>query len=184
MKGNFYLTGMKVALISKDEAVNEALSQLEKRLTEGRAEVLLKTDLSDYAGYYAVQDFAPELTLFVDKGTSGVHTVKIANASDLKKRDTSACYQAAQPFLHELRMRGEQPESQGVYKPDWNDVKYWDWYWRDKSPMLYVRSKLDADQLADALYNGVLEFGIARRKEQLTPEKEECCGLKGAVSRG
>ena len=184
MQGNFYLTNMKVALISKDEAVNEALSQLEKRLTEGRAEVLLKTDLNDYAGYYAVQDFAPALTLFVDKGTSGVHTVKIENASGLKKRDTSACYQAAQPFLHELRMRGEQPESQGVYKPDWNDVKYWDWYWKDKSPMLYVRSKLDSDQLADALYNGVLEFGIARRKEQLEPEKEECCGLKGAVSRG
>ena len=184
MKGNFYLTGMKVALISKDEAVNEALSQLNDRLTEGGAKTLLKTDLNDYAGYYAVQDFAPELTLFVDKGTNGVHTIKVANASDLKKRDTSACYQAAQPFLHELRMRGEQPESQGVYKPDWNDVKYWDWYWRDKSPMLYVRSKLDADQLADALYNGVLEFGIARRKEQLEPEKEECCGLKGAVSRG
>ena len=47
MQGNFYLTNMKVALISKDEAVNEALSQLEKRLTEGRAEVLLKTDLND-----------------------------------------------------------------------------------------------------------------------------------------
>lgn len=184
MQGNFYLTGMKVALISKDEAVNEALSQLEKRLTEGRAEVLLKTDLNDYAGYYAVQEFAPELTLFVDHGTSGVHAVKVANASDLKKRDTSACYQALQPFLHELRMRGEQPESQGVYKPDWNDVKYWDWYWRDKSPMLYVRSKLDADQLADALYNGVLALGISRRKKQMEPEKEECCGLKGAVDRG
>ena len=184
MEGNFYLKNMKVALISKDEAVNEALSQLEKRLTEGGANVLLKTDLNDYAGYYAVQEFAPELTLFVDKGTSGMHAVKVANASDLKKRDTSACDQAAQSFLHELRMRGEQPESQGVYKPDWNDVKYWDWYWRDKSPMLYVRSKLTAEQLADALYNGVLEFGIARRKEQMEPEKEECCGLNGAVSRG
>ena len=172
MKGNFYLTGMKVALISKDEAVNEALSQLNDRLTEGGTKTLLKTDLNDYAGYYAVQEFTPELTLFVDKGTSGVHTVKVANASDLKKRDTSACYQAAQPFLHELRMRDEQPESQGVYKPDWNDVKYWDWYWRDKSPMLYVRSKLTVDQLADALYNGVLEFGKARRKEQMEPKKK------------
>lgn len=183
MKGNFYLTGMRVALISKDEAVNEALTQLNDHLTEGGAKTLLKTDLNDYAGYYAVQEFAPELTLFVDKGTSGVHTVKIANASDLKKRDTSACYQAAQPFLHELRMRGAHPESQGVYKPEWEDVKYWEWYWRDKSPMLYVRSKLNADQLADALYNGVLAFGKARRKKQLTPEKEECCGLKGAVTR-
>ena len=50
MKGNFYLTGMKVALISKDEVVNEALTQLEKRLTEGGAKTLLKTDLNDYAG--------------------------------------------------------------------------------------------------------------------------------------
>ena len=136
MQGNFYLTGMKVALISKDEAVNEAVTQLEKRLSDGRAKVMLKTDLNDYAGSYAVQEFAPELTLFADKGPSGVPTVKIANASDLKKRDTSACDQAAQPFLHELRMRGEQPESQGVYKPEWGDVKYWEWYWRDKSPML------------------------------------------------
>lgn len=184
MQGNFYLKNMKVALISKDEAVNEALSQLNDRLTEGGANVLLKTDLNDYAGYYAVQDFAPELTLFVDKGTSGVHTVKIENASGMKKRDTGACYDAAQPFLHELRMRGEDPGSQGAYKADWNDVKYWDWYWRDKSPMLYVRSKLGAAQLADALYNGVLALGISRRKKQMEPEKEECCGLKGAVDRG
>ena len=183
MKGNFYLTGMKVALISKNEAVNEALSQFEKRLNEGGAKTLLKTDLNDYAGCKAVQDFAPELTLFVDKGTSGVHTVKVANTSDLKKRDTSACHNVAQLFLHELRMLGEQPKSQGVYKLDWNDIKYWDWYWKNKSPMLYVRSKLDADQLAEALYNGVLEFSKSRRKTQMLEEKEECCGLKGAVSR-
>ena len=107
-----------------------------------------------------MQDFAPKLTLFVDKGTSGVHTVKVGKRQRPKKRDTSTCYQAAQPFLHELRMRGEQPESQGVYKPDWNDVKYGDWYWKDKSPMLYVRSKLDSEALADALYNGVLEPAV------------------------
>ena len=47
MKGNFYLTGMKVALISKDEGVNEALSQLNDRLVEGGAKTLLKTDLND-----------------------------------------------------------------------------------------------------------------------------------------
>ncbi|MBS6935653.1 MAG: hypothetical protein KH155_01390 [Clostridium sp.] len=54
MKGNFYLTAMKVALISKDETVNKVLTNLNGRLVEGVAKTLLKTSLNDYVGYYAV----------------------------------------------------------------------------------------------------------------------------------
>lgn len=186
---NPYYYNKRICLISLDEKVSEGVQQAKMALEKEHANVYASDYTNMYAGLYTMSETNPQLTIMVDSGKPKLVPVKAENDSQSKKRDWSESQEAKKSFVHFMRMKGENPDLLGSYKLNWDDIRYIDWFVEDKSPILYMRTNLDAAGIEYVIFEGVKQYFIDYGKRQFEAEKKaereakKCCGLKGAVTR-
>lgn len=187
---NPYYSNKRIALIYFDEKVSQGVQQAAEALKKENAKVYASDYTNLYAGLYTMSESNPQLTIMVDSGSAKLVPVKAENASRSKKRNWSESQKAKEAFVHFMRMKGESPDLLGSYKLNWDDIKDIDWFVEDKSPIVYLRTNLDAAGIEYVIFNGVKQYFADCYKRQSEAEKKaekeskNCCGLKGAVDRG
>lgn len=186
---NPYYNNKRICLICLDEKVSDGVDQAKSALEKENAKVYASDYTNLYAGLYEMSESDPQLTIMVDSGKAKLVPVKAENASQSKKRDWSESQKAKESFVHFMRMKSENPDLLGSYKLNWDDIKYIDWFVEDKSPIVYMRTNLDAAGIEYVIFEGVKQYFIDYSKRQKEAEKKaekeakNCCGLKGAVTR-
>lgn len=174
----------RIALVVLDNKMQEAAKETEKRLRAEGAEPVIFSDFANYPNHYALAQFKPQMTVFLEKVNEKIVPCKVMDVTERKNRDRSESTKAVKCFMHPLRMNGAEPKTAGAYTLDWEEVKHFEWYWQDKAPMIYLSTKLPAEKVADVMMQGIKEYFNQKRNEPAP--KEDCtnCGkIKGSADR-
>ena len=182
-----YIMNANIAIVAVDERSIEAAKLAVTTLISGKANVFFDESLNDYASCFGLKESNPDLTIFIDYGESKIVPVKVQNNSQTKTRNIDKSQDAKEYFAHYARMKGEMPDLLGAYKLDWSNVKYFDWFVKNDSAMIYIKTKLSDDDLTYVIENGVSDY-IKYKEQQEREESEKSddnCNtcLEGAVTR-
>ncbi len=179
--------GKKTVVVVNVDA-NKMAKAIVKDMKENGFEKVIEMDaVKSYANYNALKEFDPDYTIFVDESNS----CKVLNVnidSDLHKRDSTNATNAREFYRHHLMMLGIKPQLLGSRKIPYEDVRYIDWYFTNKSPILSVELP-NRDGVAHAVTLAVQDYFRASNKAHEKEQRENdracktCTGLRGSVKR-
>ena len=183
----------RIALIVMDHDQKATVQKAGARLTEKyEATVLVMDGSSAYKDWYTLANFKPHLTIFVAAGPDRCIPATVRDETRLHNRPRGYTKMVQTQMVHQIRMHGGDPYRRGVYVLPWDEIKSIPWYLKDDKPMLYIRSRLPEDQMAEVLVDGIYRYFIDLTDylydKQVKEDREvENCGCKnelyGTISR-
>lgn len=155
--------GNKRIVIASVNDNQTARDVVEKLKAENFNNVVLFSAPKSYPGYYNVAEAEGAYTIFIEESAScKVQPCRVEGYSNERlgkyvSRDLNESQKAKEFYRHYLKYLELNPELLGSYKIPFDEVKHIDWYWTDKSPLLYVKVP-KVDGVAGAVVEAIKDY--------------------------
>lgn len=169
---NINYKNKKIALVPITDNMTAAANLVAENLKKAGAQPKVFESLVQYRDYYALSEFDPDITFFLDSGAEKLLKVSVKDCTTTKHRPTSKAYEVQKAFRHHLLMENVRSKLLGVYKIEWDAVRDIPWYWQDDKPMLYFSTKLAPERVSHVMLAGIKDYFKADRKMRERQEKE------------
>lgn len=163
---NAYHGNKKVVIVNIND--NELAHDVEKSLAASNFNnVVMFAAPKSYPGYYKVAEAEGAYTVFIEESKDCkvlpclVEGYTGKRVGQLVRRDLDESQKAKEMFKHHLKMLEMEPKLLGSYKIDFEEVKDIEWFYTDKTPMLYVTVP-NVEGVADAICNSIKDYFVSK----------------------
>lgn len=133
-----------VVNVANNKVAPEIIREMKK---SGFENIIELQGRSDYAGYYAVAEEAPDYTIFVEERPESckvrpcrVQGYAASKSGRFVARDLQESQKAKEYYRHYLKMLGQTPKLMGAKELPFSELQYkeTEWFYLDKSPLLWL----------------------------------------------
>lgn len=143
MELNAFYGKKKIAVVNIGN--NNTAKAIAKALKENGFNNVAELDgTRSYPNYFGIAEIQPDYTIAVEEGAScKVKPYRVSGygnrAGMIENRDLTESQIAKECYRHHLKMIGLTPYLLGAEEVPFEEVKRIEWFYRDKTPLLYLR---------------------------------------------
>lgn len=143
MELNAFYGKKKIAVVNIGN--NNTAKAIAKALKENGFNNVAELDgTRSYPNYFGIAEIQPDYTIAVEEGAScKVKPYRVSGygnrAGMIENRDLTESQIAKECYRHHLKMIGLNPYLLGAVVIPFEEVKRIEWFYRDKTPLLYLR---------------------------------------------